>query len=118
MEVRDVTAIVAATISLAAIIISLRNRAADIARQERYVIRGRVWEILNGEAGLRTVHALAEQDGKNDDRKRFLSRTATQLKVAGASELGHALDSLVKGACDEAARTGFIDLADRFMSPK
>jgi hypothetical protein len=66
MNASDWAATAAALISLMALLFSLRNRSADIAREEAYRVRARVWEILNTEPGLRTVLALDDDDGNSD----------------------------------------------------
>jgi hypothetical protein len=123
MEIKDWMSIAAAFISLTALIVSLRNRKADIAREEAYLIRSRVWEILNGEPGFRTVSALDEADDKTDQRIKLLRRTAAQLKLAGAFSLGCQLDNLLDGAWPKAdektqrAREDFCKAATDFMQP-
>jgi hypothetical protein len=124
MEIRDWMSIVAAAISLTALVVSLRNRKLDIAREEAYRIRARVWEILSGAAGYRTITALNEPDGKTNDRIKLLRRTAEQLKIAGALALGGQLDSVLDGQWPNAdvrsarAREDFCKAAAEFMKPR
>jgi hypothetical protein len=123
MDITDWMSIAAAVISLTALLVSLKNRKADIAREEAYLIRSRVWEILNGEPGFRTVSALDEPDDKTDQRIKLLRRTAAQLKLAGASRLGCKLENLLDGAWPRAdeksqsARKDFRKAATDFMQP-
>ena len=115
---------IATTIALVSLGVSLFNRRQDIKREERYRIRTRVWEVLNGEPGLRTVQALDEDDGNTQTRIELLQRTAAQLKVAGAEPLGHDLEIVLSkrwpGNDEEAvsARNRFLDSVAEFMNPR
>jgi hypothetical protein len=124
MSATDWAAAAAAVISLVALLSSLRNRRADIAREEAYRVRARVWEVLDREPGLRTVLALDESDGQADKRVKLLRRTADQLDVAGAAMLGSNLREVLKhpwGADttegSRAARSEFINSAKELMRP-
>lgn len=124
MESADGAAVAATTISLFALALALRNRRADIAREEAYKVRARVWEVLNGEPGLRTIEALDENDGKTDIRIRLLGRTAEQLGVAGAPMLGHKLEHVLEepwgsNTSDKSrsTRSDFVTSATEFMKP-
>lgn len=124
MSASDWAAAAAAVISLLALLFSLRNRRADIAREEAYRVRARVWEILDREPGLRTVLALEEDDGQADKRLRLLRRTADQLDVAGAAALGQDLREVLEQAWgadtterSQLARASFVDSARRLMTP-
>ncbi len=115
---------VALVFSVAAFGVSLVHRRAEIERQEATSVRARVWEILNGEAGLRSLDALDVADGKTTMRITLLDRTATQLGVAGASELGAALKAAVaepwgSDANDRSrrCRVDFHNAATEFMRP-
>lgn len=124
MSASDWAAAAAAVISLLALLFSLRNRRADIAREEAYRVRARVWEILDREPGLRTILALQEDDGQADKRVKLLERTAAQFDVAGAAALGSGLREVLEhpwGAAatpeSQAARSAFVDAAKQFMKP-
>jgi hypothetical protein len=120
MEIKDWISIGAATISLVALLISLINRQRDLTRAEAYQIRTRVWDILNGEPGFRTISALSESDGKTETRRSLLERTASQLKLAGAPELGEKLSTLLKSPWPTPSpdpRDGFLKSASKFMEP-
>ena len=120
----DWAASAAAVISLVALLFSLRNRSADIAREEAYRVRARVWEILSGEPGLRTILALDEDDGGHEKRIKFLGRTSEQLDVAGAAQLGTKLRDLLEQSWGPNAtqqslttRRDFVRSATEFMKP-
>lgn len=124
MSASDWAATAAAVISLVALLFSLRNRSADIAREEAYRVRARVWEILNGEPGLRTILALEEDDGNAEKRVKLLSRTCAQLEVAGAAKLGSKLRDLLEQDWGPnrtqralSIRRDFIESASEFMKP-
>jgi hypothetical protein len=124
MNASDWAAAAAALISLIALLFSLRNRNADIAREEAYRVRARVWEILNAEPGLRTVLALDEDDGSSEKRVKLLDRTCAQLEVAGAGEIGSKLRELLKQDWGPkttqrslSIRRDFIDSTSEFMKP-
>jgi hypothetical protein len=120
MEIKDWISIGAATLSLAALVISLVNRQRDLARAEAYQIRTRVWDILNGEPGFRTISALSESDGKTETRRGLLERTANQLRLAGAAELGEKLSTLLKSEWPTPSpdpRDEFLRSARKFMEP-
>jgi hypothetical protein len=95
MEIRDWVLIATAVISLNALIVSWRNRKLDIDREKAFQIRARVWDILNGDAGSRSISALDQSDGKTENRIKLLRRTADQLKIAGELTLGGQLESLL-----------------------
>jgi len=125
MGIGDWMTIIAVVISLTSIMMSLINRKQDIAREEAYRIRARVWEILNGEAGSRSMSALDQSDGKTGIRIELLRRTAEQLKLAGALDLGSHLESFLSRTtwphADEKsrkAREEFRTAAAEFMQPK
>jgi hypothetical protein len=125
MGIGDWMAIVAVVISLTSLMMSLINRKQDIAREEAYRIRARVWEILNGEPGSRSISALDQSDGKTGTRIELLRRTAEQLKLAGALDLGSHLESFLSRTtwpnADEKsrkAREEFRRAAAEFMQPK
>lgn len=120
----DWISIIALVFSVAAFRVSLVHRRAEIERQEATSVRARVWEILNGEAGLRSINALDVDDDKTTTRIRLLERTATQLGVAGASELGTALNAVVaepwgSETSDQSrrVRVDFHNAAAEFMRP-
>ena len=124
MSAGDWTAPVATAISLLALAFSLRNRRDDIAREEAFRVRERVWTILDREPGLRTVLALTEPDGKTESRIRFLRRTVEQLAVAGAADLagqlGIVLDQSWGADTSDRSRTirkEFLESASLFMKP-
>jgi hypothetical protein len=124
MSASDWAATAAALISLIAILISLRNRSADIAREEAYRVRARVWEILNTEPGLRTVLALDEDDGNSEKRVKLLGRTCAQLEFAGAGILGSQLREVLEQGWGPkttqnslSIRRDFIDSTSEFMKP-
>lgn len=123
MDGGDIAAAFASAIALAALIVSLLNRRGDIEREEQYRIRTRVWELLNGEPGLRTVQALDESDGKTNTRIKLLRRTAVQLKAAGAESLGRNLETVLDGSWPDpgeellSARATFVDCVTKFMNP-
>ncbi len=124
MGTSDWLAAAAAVISLLALLFSLRNRSADIAREEEYRVRSRAWEILNSKTGLRTILALHKDDGLVATRVDLLERTADQLEVAGAAKLASELRDLLKHtwgadtiAQSQAARNTFIESASHFMKP-
>jgi hypothetical protein len=79
-----------------------------------------VWDILNGEPGFRTISALSEADGKTETRRGLLERTASQLRLAGAPELGEKLSTLLKSPWPTPAhdpRGEFVKSASKFMEP-
>ena len=124
MSASDWAATVAAVISLVALLFSLRNRSADIAREEAYRVRARVWEILNREPGLRTILALDEDDGNAEKRVKLLGRTCAQLEVAGATKLGSKLRDLLEQGWGPnptqrtlSVRSDFIESVSEFMKP-
>ena len=124
MSASDWAATAAAVISLVALLFSLRNRSADIAREEAYRVRARVWEILSREPGLRTILALNEDDGNAEKRVKLLGRTCAQLEVAGAAKLGSKLRVLLEqdwgpNATQQAlsVRENFTDSVKEFMKP-
>jgi hypothetical protein len=124
MSPSDAAAAAAAVISLLALLLSLRNRRDDIAREEAFRVRTRVWEILDREPGLRTVLALHEGDGESSKRVTLLQRTAEQLDVAGAAKLGSSLRVVLKQAWgtetteqSRSAREEFVESARQFMTP-
>ena len=119
----EMISLLAVIISLAALVRARNNRIEDIARNEAYRIRVRVWEVLNGEAGLRSVNALDDHDGKTRARLALLERTALQLKAAGAPALGDHLENVLNQewpAANEAStssRSSFHDAVVDFMKP-
>jgi len=124
MSTSDWAATAAAVISLVALLFSLRNRSADIAREEAYRVRARVWEILSGEPGLRTILALDEGDENSEKRVKLLGRTCAQLEVAGAAMLGSKLRDLLEQGWGSkttprslSIRIDFIESASEFMKP-
>jgi len=124
MSTSDWAATAAAVISLVALLFSLRNRSADIDREEAYRVRARVWEILSREPGLRTILALDDDDGNAEKRVKLLGRTCAQLEVAGATKLGiKLLDLLEQGWGPNptqralSVRSDFIESVSEFMKP-
>jgi hypothetical protein len=124
MSLGDVVAPIATAISVVALVVSLRNRRSDIAREEAYQVRARVWTILDREPGLRTVLALHEPDGKTDDRVSYLRRTAAQVEIAGAPRLAHELADVLDQpwgigtiAQSLSTRAAFVSSAARFLMP-
>jgi hypothetical protein len=114
----------AAAISFFALLLSLRNRREDLAREEAYQVRSRVWEILDREPGLRTILALDACDGQTPKRVELLRRTADQLDVAGAPVLARNLREVLDqpwgepmGEAPETARRDFVESASQFMRP-
>lgn len=111
---------------------------ADEARSRR----NRVWEILNGDASVRSLLALGEPEvdtktwngGKQHKRLVLLARTARQLKIAGAPKLAQLLDealghaSWASGPSDtvsveerkarDDARDQFLDAVDVFIAER
>lgn len=122
--VSAVIAVVSAGIAVSALVLSLRNRKDDIKRQEKYQREARVWGILSGEAGLRSVVALDANDGETSERKKFLGRTAASLEAAGEQNLRGLLVAVIQHdwpmANDEAraARdTFFAAVTEKFGPP-
>lgn len=95
MEPGDWISIVAIIVSLVALAVSLFTRKRDIDRDKKLRIQAQVLEIVNSNAGYRTILALEDRDGKTAERIKYLRRTAEQLKVAGAPELGKQLESFL-----------------------
>jgi len=124
MNASDWAATAAAVISLVALLFSLRNRSADIAREEAYRVRARVWEIMSREPSLRTILALNEDDGNTEKRVKLLGRTCAQLEVAGATKPGSKLGALLEQGWGPnttqralSVRKDFIDSVGEFMKP-
>jgi hypothetical protein len=124
MSASDWAAVAAALVSLLALLFSLRNRRDDIAREEAYRVRARVWEILDREPGLRTVLALDNDDGQTGKRLKLLQRTADQLDVASAATLGSDLREVLMQAWgrdttdrSRSERSSFLEAAKQFMKP-
>ena len=120
MGLKDLIAVLAVIISLFALVVSLINRRADIDRLNKYRTRDKVWNLLTSSAGLRSIEALAKEDGKTEKRVEMLRRTATQLKTAGAKSLGDELESLLhntwpSGKGTTAAKEEFLDSVNDYM---
>ena len=127
MESSDLISIAAVLISVISLIISWANRKRDIDREKENSIRAKAWEILNADAGFRTVNALEQPDGQTAKRIMFLERTADQLRLAGARELGDQLKRFLDETkskwpnADEKtkkAREDFGRAAAEFIKPK
>ncbi len=122
LQIKDTFAFAALLVSIISLVISLVNRLFDIKREEEYRIRNRVWDILDGEPGLRTVNALDSADSETDKRIALLVRTAMQLKVAGAESLGEQLENVLKEKWPDwsqsavSAREKFLEQVTRFMN--
>jgi hypothetical protein len=125
MKASDWIAIAAALISLAALTIAIYNGRADRAMHKANARKARVWEILSGQAGTRTIDALEKDDGQTSQRIDFLSRTAGQLDAADASSLANQLRDLLSkpwgaGTTSESreARDALIKAVRAFMSER
>jgi hypothetical protein len=119
-----VPSVAATVISLVALALSMRNRRNDIAREEAFQLRQRVWTILDREPGLRTVLALDEPDGQTPSRIRYLRRTVEQIEVAGAARLASELSVVLDQTWGTetakeslSTRREFLDSARRFLKP-
>jgi hypothetical protein len=88
-------AISAVLVSIASLLTAAYYRRSDIAREEAFRVRSRVWVILDREPGLRTVLALDDRDDKTAWRIKALQRTSRQLDVAGAPDLARLLDDVL-----------------------
>jgi hypothetical protein len=95
MQASDWIAISAALTSLVALAIGIYNRRADIAMHKANARKARVWEVLNGETGTRSIYALDVDDGQTGKRIVLLHGTAGQLDVANASSLANQLRDLL-----------------------
>lgn len=95
MEPGDWISVVAIIVSLAALAVSLFTRKRDIDRDKKLRIQAQVLQVVSSNAGYRTILALDDRDGKTAERIKYLRRTAEQLKIAGAPELGKQLESFL-----------------------
>jgi hypothetical protein len=120
-------AVAAVAVSVVALMVAFRNRRTDLEREEEYRKRSRAWLILDRDPGLRTVLALDDvHDDDGDVKTRYriklLERTARQLEVAGAPDLGHSLRLTLTHPWGtqttregEEARDEFVAAAQRFI---
>jgi hypothetical protein len=96
------------------------QREANVMQAEAFV-RDRVFAILNGESGLRSVIALGDDDGKTGIRVKLLERTAEELDVAGAETLAEKLRKLLAfgehgSPVSRTMRDEFATFAKQFMN--
>jgi hypothetical protein len=125
VKASDWIAIAAAIISLAALTIAIYNGYADRAIAKANERKGRVWTILSGEPGIRTISALDVDDGQTTRRIELLERTASHLDVADASSLAKQLRDLLSkpwGAATTSesrkAREAFFKAVPAFMNKR
>ena len=124
MKAGDWIAMGSALVALVALGVSLSNRRGDIARDEQVDVRSRVWGILQGEAGERTVRKQDDPDGRAEERVGYLTPTVQQLRTAGAPAVADALQRVINENClgedlSDARRHRdefFVELS-QFMTP-
>ena len=120
------------TIALASLAVALFALGASVWYQRRTFreqmnaqVRQRVWEVLNQDAGMRSVVALEHLDGKFDTRVLMLRRTEFQLEAAmGRPDLAAALkaclDAWVRSPDlidqKEKARNDFFERVNNFFA--
>lgn len=122
----NLLAALAVVVSIAAFIVSVLSRRSDIAREEAYRVRSRIWEILDREPGLRTVLTLKEPIDDPGVAKRvdLLGRTAKQLEIAGAPALARQLSAVLdqpwgRNTTEESLRSldNFLEAARETVRP-
>jgi hypothetical protein len=124
IDFRAVAAVSSVVISIIALLVSLKNRKVDIAREQENALKSRVWELLSSDAGSRSVDALDKQDGKTANPIELLARTAKQLEQAGAAALAGRLTAVTAKSWSPpspdaiGAREEFCKAVSDFMSAK